>query len=120
MGLLDKAKAAAERAAAEAKKGAAQVQGKVEQAQTRKKADDLAQRLGYQVVRERQGQAPTEDKDQLVSDIIALEAQLEGMGAAPAAPGTDGAPQAPATAPEAPAAPPTSASEPTGGDFKLD
>lgn len=112
MGLLDKAKAAAERAASEAKKGAAQVQEKVEQVQTRKRADELAARLGYLLVRERQGQAPAEeDKERLVTDIIALEAQLAGGTAAGAAPSEGSAP-----APE----PPTSASEPSGGDFKLD
>ena len=38
MGLLDKAKQAAQQAAEAAKKGTAQVQGKIEHAQTRKRA----------------------------------------------------------------------------------
>ena len=46
MGIRDKAKAAAGKVAEEAKKGTAQVQDKVGQAQTRKKADALAEQLG--------------------------------------------------------------------------
>ena len=55
MGILDKAKAAAEKVAEEAKKGTAQVQDKVGHAQTRKKANELAEQLGYLIVKERSG-----------------------------------------------------------------
>lgn len=77
MGILDKAKAAAEKVAQEAKKGTAQVQDKVEHAQTRKKADDLAKQLGYVIVKERGGGEPAgAEADRLVGEIQALEAKL--------------------------------------------
>ncbi len=78
MGILDKAKAAAEKVAVEAKKGSAQVQDKVGQAQTRKKADGLAEQLGYLIVKERSGGAPAgAEADRLVAEIQELEAKLE-------------------------------------------
>lgn len=87
MGLLDKAKAAAGKVAEEAKKGSAQVQDKVGQAQTRKKADDLAKQLGYLIVKERSGGEPGgTEADRLVGEIQALEAKL-----AAASPDADGA-----------------------------
>jgi hypothetical protein len=112
MSLLDKAKAAAAKVAEGAQKGAQQVQGKVEQTQTRKKADDLAKQLGYLIVRERSGGEPAGPAaDDLIGQIVALEAQL---AASPqeslSTPPTDAAP----------APPPTAASEPTAGDFTLD
>jgi hypothetical protein len=77
MGILDKAKAAAGKVAEEAKKGTAQVQDKVEQAQTRKKADALAEQLGYLIVRERSGgEAAGAEADRLVGEIQALESKL--------------------------------------------
>ena len=77
MGLLDKAKQAAQQAAEAAKKGTAQVQGKIEHAQTRKRADDLAQELGYLIVRERtEGGEAGGEADRLVSEIAALQAEL--------------------------------------------
>ncbi|MGZ4119896.1 MAG: hypothetical protein ACXVQY_07130 [Actinomycetota bacterium] len=106
MGLMDKVKAAAQEAAAAAKKGTAQVQEKVEQAQLRKKADEAAKQLGYLIVRERtKGEPAGAEADRLVNEVVGFEAQLtqtdEGSG-------------------EQPASPPTSASEPAAGDFKLD
>ena len=77
MGLLDKAKAAAEKVAEEAKKGTAQVQDKVEHAQTRKKADELAKELGYLIVKEGSGGGPEGgDADRLIAEIQVLEAKL--------------------------------------------
>ncbi len=121
MGLLDKAKQAAQQAAAAAKKGSEQVQGKIEHAQTKKKADELAQQLGYLVVRERtEGTAAGAEADQLVAEITALQAQMATSDAAttaatgPAVAGSPGEAAAPA------ATPPTSASQPAAGDFKLD
>jgi hypothetical protein len=112
MSLLDKAKAAAAKVAEGAQKGAQQVQEKVEHTQTRKRADDLAKELGYLIVRERSGGQPTGSAaEDLVSQIVALEAQLE---ASP--------PEASSTAPTdvAPASPPAAASESTAGDSALD
>ncbi len=84
MGLLDKAKQAAQQAAEAAKKGTAQVQGKIEHAQTKKKADDLAQELGYLIVRERTGGAAAgAEADRLVSDITALQAELAAADVKP-------------------------------------
>ncbi|MGZ8641133.1 MAG: hypothetical protein ACXWYF_06765 [Actinomycetota bacterium] len=79
MGILDKAKAAAGKVAEEAKKGTAQVQDKVEHAQTRKKADALAEQLGYLIVKERSGGEPAgPEADRLVNEIQALESTLAG------------------------------------------
>jgi hypothetical protein len=87
MGILDKAKAAAGKVAEEAKKGTAQVQDKVGQAQARKKADDLAKQLGYLIVQERSGGPPAgAEADRLVGEIRDLEAKL-------AAASEDGAPE---------------------------
>lgn len=106
MSLLDKVKSVAQDAAAAAKKGTAQVQEKMEQAQLRKKADDAAKQIGYLIVRERtKGEQAGGEVDRLVSEIVALEAQLDES----AAPASDESPT-----------PPTSASEPASGDFKLD
>jgi hypothetical protein len=117
MGLLDKVKSVAQDAAAAAKKGTAQVQGKVEHAQLRKKADENAKQLGYLIVRERTLSVPIgEDGDRLVAEIVALEAQL---AEAPAETDEPAAPSVPASSEEA-APPPTSSSEPAPGDFKLE
>jgi hypothetical protein len=89
MGILDKAKAAAEKVAEEAKKGTAQVQEKVGQAQTRKKADELAEQLGYLIVKERSGGVPAgTEADRLVGEIQALEAKLAEASAPAAGDGT--------------------------------
>lgn len=81
MSFLDKVKETAQSVAAETKKGAAKAQEKIEQAQTRRKADDLAKQLGYLVVRERSGgEAAGAEADRLVGEITALEAQIEAEG----------------------------------------
>jgi len=78
MGFLDKVKDTAQQVAVDAKKGAGQVKGKVEQAQTRKKADDLAKQLGYLIVRERTGGAAAGDEaDRLVKQVVELERELD-------------------------------------------
>ena len=116
MGFMDKVKAAAQDAAAQAKVATNQAQTKIEQVQTQKKMDDVAKQLGYQIYRERtQGQAAS-DADRLIEEIRGLEAALaaEQASGAPAAAApvshTDAAPPPPAS---------TSAAEPTAGDFKL-
>ncbi len=115
MGFMDKVKAAAQDAAAQAKVATTQAQTKIEQVQTQKKMDDTAKQLGYQIYRERtQGQAAT-DADRLIEEMRGLEAALaaEQASSAPTA-------GAPVTHTDAASPPPsTSASEPTSGDFKL-
>lgn len=119
MGLMDKVKAAAEKAATEAKKGTAQVKEKIGDAQLRRKADDAAKRLGYLIVKERtEGAAAGEEADQLVAEITELEAKIaEDDDEAQAEPGTPAEPEAPAATETE--APPT-ASEAQPGDFKLE
>ncbi len=109
MGLMDKVKAAAEKAATEAKKGTAQVKEKLGDAQLRRKADDAAKRLGYLIVKERTEGVPAgAEADTLVTEIKDLEAKIaEEPTAAEEAP-----------EPESPPAPP--ASEAPSGDFKLE
>jgi hypothetical protein len=133
MSFLDKVKAAAQDVGTAAKKGTAQIQGKIEQGQLRKKADDSARQLGYLVVRERTDGTPAgEEADRLVQEIVGLEAQMkaeaeasaqaEAEAQAAAAPAAGAAPATPAPAPSAAAPPPpvpSSASEPAEGDFKL-
>src|SRR5438874_523934 len=62
MGLLDKAKQLGQQAADAAKKGTTQVQGKIEHAQTKKKADELAEQLGYLVVMRSQADVSAADR----------------------------------------------------------
>ena len=84
MSFLDKVKQTATQVAAEAKKGTAQVQSKIEQSQTRKKADEAAKRLGYLIVKERTEGAPAgEEADRLVAEIAELEKQLEATASQP-------------------------------------
>jgi hypothetical protein len=98
MGLMDKVKAAADKAVTEAKKGTAQVKDKIGDAQLRRKADDAAKRLGYLVVKERTEGVPAgAEADDLVKEITDLEAQIAEEAKA-AEGGTDAAPGA---APEA-------------------
>ena len=112
MGFMDKVKGAAQDAATAAKKGTAQAQEKIEQAQTRKKMDEKAKELGYLIYAERSKGTPAGGQaDTLVSEISGLEASLEASPAP--AEGTT-----PAAA-DAPPPPSTSASEPSAGDFKL-
>jgi hypothetical protein len=114
MGLMDKVKAAAEKAAAEAKKGTAQVKGKLEDAQLRRKADDAAKRLGYLIFKERaQGEPAGDEADRLVQEIGTLEAQI----VAEAETAEESPPAAPAEAAEPS---PSPDAEPPSGDFKLD
>ncbi len=132
MGFMDKVKAKAQEAATEVKKGTGQVQEKLEQAQLRKKMDELAKQLGYAVYGERAKGTPAgADLDRLVGEMTALDDQLqsfvtaEATAAGPGAGETAAAPPGPAetaappAAPSAAPPPSTSASEPTSGDFKL-
>ncbi|MGZ4154359.1 MAG: hypothetical protein ACXVQ0_07745 [Actinomycetota bacterium] len=86
MGLMDKVKQVAGEMGEAAKKGASQVQTKVEQTQLRRKADDAAKRLGYLVYRERTGGEPAgAEADALVAEIKDAEEQIAAAAAADAA-----------------------------------
>ena len=119
MPFMDKLKQAASDVATQAKSATAQAQTKIEQGQTRKKMDETAKKLGYLVYRERAFGEPAAEADQLVTDITALQAELDAEGTQ----ATESAPEATPAAPVASGAemtpPPTSASQPTSGDFKL-
>ena len=133
MGFMDKVKETAAKAGEGIKKGTASVKDKVEDAQLQKKADEDARQIGYLIVKERsEGVAPPAGEvDRLVEEIVALQKQiaevpeiLHQQGSDAGAVQAESAPAMPAEqvatqATPAPA-PPTSSSEPTGGDFKLD
>ena len=77
MGLLDKVKETAAKAAEGAKKGTASVKDKVGDAQLQKKADENAKQIGWLVVKERsEGAAPPSGEiDRLVQEIVAWQKQ---------------------------------------------
>jgi len=105
VGFMDKMKSAAQDVATQAKAATATAQEKVEQAQTRKKIDENAKKLGYLVHKERtQGATAGAEADALVAEMTALEAQLAAAAAAPAAP----APESPVSHTDA--SPPSSES----------
>jgi hypothetical protein len=124
MGLLDKVKETAAKAAEGAKKGTASVKDKVGDAQLQKKADENAKQIGWLVVKERsEGAAPPSGEiDRLVQEIVAWQKQAadvpdvlkrdEGVVQAESAPATPS--EQSATAAQ------SSASEAVSGDFKLD
>jgi ubiquinone biosynthesis protein UbiJ len=94
MGILDKVKQVAGDVGVAAKKGAGQVQSKVEQSQTRKKANEAAEKLGYLIVKERtEGTPGGEEADKLVAEIVELEKQLEEMAKQPEQPVAEAAPE---------------------------
>lgn len=87
MGFMDKVKQVAGDVGEAAKKGAGQVQSKVEQSQTRKKANEAAEKLGYLIVKERtEGTPGGEEADKLVAEIVELEKQLAEMAKQPEQP----------------------------------
>jgi hypothetical protein len=105
MGLMDKVKQVAGEMGEVAKKGASQVQTKVEQTQLRRKADDAAKRLGYLVYRERTGDdLAGADADALVAEIKDAEEQIAAAAAAEAAVETTDGVQAADMPPPAPGA----------------
>ena len=124
MGLLDKVKETAAKAAEGAKKGTASVKDKVGDAQLQKKADENAKQIGWLVVKERtEGvAAPAGEIDRLVQEIVVWQKQAaevpdilkkdEGVVQAQSAPATPSEQSATSA--------PSSASEPVSGDFKLD
>ena len=126
MGLLDKVKETAAKAAEGAKKGTATVKDKVGDAQLQKKADENAKQIGWLIVKEKtEGEAPPPGEiDRLVGEIVEYRAQIAEVPEVLQKPEGDAvqAESAPATTMEqkATAAEGPPASEPVSGDFKLD
>ena len=78
MSFMDRVKATAQEVASEARKGASQARQRMEKAQVRRSADELAKQLGYLIVQERTQGVPVGDQgDRLVSEIVRLQAQLQ-------------------------------------------
>jgi hypothetical protein len=81
MGLLDKAKEIAGQGAEAAKKAAEAAKEKAGDLQAKRRADDLAEQLGYLVVRERtEGADVTAEKQRLVDEIVALQLEIAAGG----------------------------------------
>lgn len=119
MGFMDKVKSAAQDAATQAKAATSQAQSKIEETQTKKKMDDVAKQLGYQIYQERTQGTPAADADRLVEEMKGLEAAI-AAAAQPQAPATSAPDPTAAPVTHTDAAPAsTSAAEPTAGDFKL-
>jgi hypothetical protein len=77
MGILDKAKEVAKQGADAAKKAADAAKDKADEVQTKRKADQLAEQLGYLIVRERSEGADVKvEADALVVQIVDLQKQL--------------------------------------------
>ncbi|MEA2499009.1 MAG: hypothetical protein QOH26_1414 [Actinomycetota bacterium] len=113
MGFMDKVKAAAQDAAAQAKTATGQAQSKLEQVQLKKKLDDAAEKLGHLIYAERTKGTPAgAEADRLVEEMK----EIEGKMAAEAAETSAGAASPPSDAPSQVS---TSSAEPTSGDFKL-
>ena len=122
MGFLDKVKETAAKAGEGVKKGTASVKDKVGDAQLQKKADENAKQIGYLIVAEKaEGTpAPAGEIDRLVQEIVEYRRQIAEVPEVLQKDGAVQAESAPATSSEQAATAAPTASEPTGGDFKLD
>jgi hypothetical protein len=77
MGLLDKAKEIAGQGADAAKKAAEAAKEKAGDLQAKRRADDLAEQLGYLIVRERTEQHDAGSEPQrLIDEIVALQLEI--------------------------------------------
>jgi hypothetical protein len=77
MGLLDKAKEIAGQGADAAKKAAEAAKEKAGDLQAKRRADDLAEQLGYLIVRERTEQYDAGSEPQrLIDEIVALQLEI--------------------------------------------
>ena len=77
MGLLDKAKEIAGQGAEAAKKAAEAAKEKAGDLQAKRKADDLAEQLGYLTVRGKtEGADVTAESQRLIDEIVALQAEI--------------------------------------------
>ena len=94
MGFMDKVKQAAQDVSAEAKKATAQGKGKLGDAQTKRKMDDAAKRLGYLVYAENaKGESKTAEIAAVVAEIGEYEVELaaqENTTPPPESPATEG------------------------------
>jgi hypothetical protein len=80
MGLVDKAKEAAKRAADAAQKGAEEARDKAQELGLKRKQNALAQDLGYLVVRQRDGESGLDAEiDRVVSEIKAVRAEMDAL-----------------------------------------
>jgi hypothetical protein len=92
MGLLDKAKEIAGQGAEAAKKAAEAAKEKAGDLQAKRRADDLAEQLGYLVVRERtEGADVSAEKQRLVDEIVALQLEIAASGESTASDGGESA-----------------------------
>ena len=90
MGLLDKAKEIAGQGADAAKKAAEAAKEKAGDLQAKRRADDLAQQLGYLIVRERtEGHDVGAEPQRLIDEIVALQQEIAAAPAQPE-PGSGG------------------------------
>ena len=77
MGLLDKAKEIAGQGAEAAKKAAEVAKDKAGDLQAKRRADDLAEQLGYLIVRERtEGYDAGSEPQRLIDEIVAVQKEL--------------------------------------------
>ncbi|WP_217923282.1 hypothetical protein [Miltoncostaea oceani] len=80
MGLVDKARDAAKKAAEAAQKGAGEARDKAQELGLRRRMNALAEDLGHVVVRQRDGESGLDaEVDRLVSEIRAARAEIEAL-----------------------------------------
>ena len=81
MGLLDKAKEIAGQGAEAAKKAAEVAKDRAGDMQAKRRADDLAEQLGYLVVREStEGFDAGTERTQLIEEIVVLQSEMAEQG----------------------------------------
>jgi hypothetical protein len=80
VGLVDKAKDAAKRAADAAQKGAGEAKDKAQELSLKRKQNALAEDLGHLVVRQRDGESGLDAEiDRVVSEIRAVQAEMDAL-----------------------------------------
>lgn len=80
MGLVNKAKDAAKRAADAAQKGAGEAKDKAQELSLKRKQNTLAEDLGHLVVRQRDGESGLDAEiDRVVSEIRAVQAEIDAL-----------------------------------------
>jgi hypothetical protein len=80
VGLVDKAKDAAKRAADAAQKGAGEARDKAQELGLKRRQNALAEDLGYLVVRQRDGESGLDAEiDRVVSEIRAVQAEMDAL-----------------------------------------